>query len=116
MDTLIWLVILAGLALPIVAIIALVIAIGARDRVRLIETRLAGIEAALAAGAVASRGTGRGSAERPTAPPEPIPQTVAEPIAPPEPAPVEPAPVAAYGLRNEEYLRLKILTCMLPAL
>jgi transposase len=22
----------------------------------------------------------------------------------------------AYGLRNEEYLRLKILTCMLPAL
>jgi transposase len=22
----------------------------------------------------------------------------------------------AYGLRNEEYLRLKVLTCMLPAL
>jgi transposase len=22
----------------------------------------------------------------------------------------------AYGLRNEDYLRLKILTCMLPAL
>ena len=22
----------------------------------------------------------------------------------------------AYGLRNQEYLRLKILTCMLPAL
>ena len=96
MDTLIWLVILAGLALPIVAIIALVMAIGTRDRVRLIETRLAGIEAALAAGAVPRAAP---AAEAPSAPPqqqpEPIPQTVAEPIAPPEPAPVEPAPVAA---------------------
>ncbi len=25
-------------------------------------------------------------------------------------------PAAAYGLRNEDYLRLKILTCMLPEL
>ena len=90
------LVILAGLALPIVAIIALVMAIGTRDRVRLIETRLAGIEAALAAGAVPRAAP---PAEAPSAPPqpppEPIPQTVAEPIAPPEPAPAEPAPGAA---------------------
>jgi hypothetical protein len=32
------------------------------------------------------------------------------------PSPEYPIQRRAYGLRNEQYLRLKILTCMLPTL
>ena len=90
MDLLIPLVALAGLALPIMAIIALVMAIGARERIRVIERRLAGLESALAAGAMprAAPATEAPGA-RPQPPPEPIAQTGAEAIVPPEPAPAE---------------------------
>ena len=78
------------------AIIALVMAIGARERIRLIERRLAGLESALAAGAMprAAPATEAPGA-RPQPPPEPIVQTGADAIVPPEPAPAEPSPGGA---------------------
>src|SRR5689334_13197731 len=92
MDPLFSLLIALVIAFPILAIVALVLAIGARERVRKLELRLAGLEGQLSGGALQP------------APPPPAPEAVKEleakieePAAPatPEGSPViVPAPSA----------------------
>jgi len=97
MEALIGLALLAAVAMPVVAIIALVMAIGSRDALRKLELRLYAVETELT----------RQRSARPAAAPEAEPtpavtqQTVAEPIGPPPPA-VEPvaAPVAQPGFEE----------------
>jgi len=96
METLIGLAILAAIAMPVVAIIALVTALGSRDTLRRIELRLHAVETELARlrGARPAAAPEAAPAARPAAEPTSaaIPETVAEPIAPP--APIEPQPAA----------------------
>jgi uncharacterized membrane protein len=110
METLIGLAVLAAVAMPVVAIIALVTAIGARDELRRLALRLAAVEAELT-----PRRSTRPAAE-PAAEPAPrpeaeptsaaIPQAPDAPIAPPAPAEPPPAqppaivPVAQPGFEE----------------
>ena len=95
LETLIGFVILILAAFPVVAIVALVMAIGARDRIRRLETQLAAIGAQLAAGGpTAASAAAETPRAQPEIRPEPIPTAIAEPIAPPQPAAAEPEPSA----------------------
>ena len=81
------------LSFPIVAIVALVKAVGLDDRMRRLELRFAEIDARIAAGATAA-------APAPTTPPMPAEAPGHAPIAEPEPSPtpeamLQPEPVAA---------------------
>ena len=99
MDGLITLLILVALAIPILAVVAIVVAVGAKGRVNLLEARLRALEERLTQGGAASpKVTPAPVAPAPEPPPAAIPPVVetAEPIAEPAPAaasePAQPPP------------------------
>lgn len=74
MATWIGLVVLGAVALPVLAIVALVLAINAREHMRRLEMRIAGLEARLSAGLPTAP-----AAAQPTPRPEPAPPAASEP-------------------------------------
>ena len=83
------LLIVAVLAIPVLAVVAIIMAAGARDRIRRLELRTVWLEARIAE----LQGEAPPAAEAPPVLPEP--QTIAMPKAEPSPPPAEPEPPAA---------------------
>ena len=83
------LLIVAVLAIPVLAVAAIIMAAGARDRIRRLELRTVWLEARIAE----LQGEAPPAAEAPPVLPEP--QTIAMPKAEPSPPPAEPEPPAA---------------------
>ena len=82
-------IVVAVLAIPVLAVVSIVMAMGTRERIKRLEFRIAGLEARLA-------GAGGEAAPLepvPSALPEPVPDTASETAAPPA-EPVAPPPVA----------------------
>jgi uncharacterized membrane protein len=93
METLFVLLALLVLALPIIAIVALVKAVGLGAEMRRVEARLAALERGAAASAPSAASTQKPAAPAPTptSPPAPAVEPLAEPVAPTEAEP----PIAA---------------------
>src|SRR6185369_9610891 len=79
LGPLIWLVVLGAVALPVLAIVALVLAINAREHTRRLEMRIARLEARLSAGLPIQPAAASQPAQ-PTPRPEPAPPAASEPV------------------------------------
>jgi uncharacterized membrane protein len=90
-DGLITLLVLAALAIPILALVAIVVAIGAKGRVDSLEARLRALEQRSAQGGAAAAPT---VAPAPAPPPEPTPAPIPTVAAAIEPAAAEPSAAA----------------------